>query len=118
MIDKKDLLWRQRKLNNLKLPWTFTVYSFSADIFCKDYGVFTKIHDEIRLYRIMDIRLKRSFWQRIMGMGTLVVTSSDKSTPSLEVVNILKPKQIRKLFSDTVEESRRAHGVFKREIIE
>ena len=44
--------------------------------------------DEILLYRVRDIDTSRNLWQRLFGVGTVVVMSSDKSMPSLVLKNI------------------------------
>ena len=51
-----------------------------------------------------DISLKRTLWQRIFGVGTVTVVSSDKSAPKLELKNIKKPKDVKEMIHQYVEE--------------
>ena len=64
-----DILWKDRKrILFLGLPWSFTRYSVSKDRFFISKGFFSVKDDEVRLYRIMDISLERSFMQRLVGV--------------------------------------------------
>ena len=83
-----NTIWKARKNNFLGLPWTFTVYGFSEDRLYIQSGILNTREDEVRLYRITDITLTKSFWQRIMGMGTIRISSSDKSMGDFELKNL------------------------------
>ena len=48
--------------------------------------------------------MTRSFGQILLGVGTVVVHSSDKSASSLEIINIKAPKQVKELIHQLVEE--------------
>ena len=60
--------------------------------------------DDILLYRIRDISVKRTLWQRIFGVGTITVQSSDKTHPTLELKNVKDPRRVKELLHDLVEE--------------
>lgn len=84
-----DILWKDRKrILFLGLPWSFTRYSVSKDRFFISKGFFSIKDDEVRLYRIMDISLERSFMQRLVGVGTIKVCSGDKTMGDFEIKNI------------------------------
>lgn len=88
-----DILWKDRKrILFLGLPWSFTRYSVSKDRFFISRGFFSVKDDEVRLYRIMDISLERSFMQRLVGVGTIKVCSGDKTMGDFEIKNIKRPK--------------------------
>ena len=83
-----DILWKDRKrILFLGLPWSFTRYSVSKDRFFISKGFFSVKDDEVRLYRIMDISLERSFMQRLVGVGTIKVCSGDKTMGDFEIKN-------------------------------
>jgi hypothetical protein len=48
--------------------------------------------------------VKRTLWQRLFGVGTVTVQSSDKTHPNLELKNIKDPMQVKELLHDLVEE--------------
>ena len=111
-----DILWKDRKrILFLGLPWSFTRYSVSKDRFFISKGFFSVKDDEVRLYRIMDISLERSFMQRLVGVGTIKVCSGDKTKGDFEIKNIKRPKATKELLSDLVEKQRDIKRVVNRE---
>ena len=106
-----DILWKDRKrILFLGLPWSFTRYSVSKDRFFISKGFFSIKDDEVRLYRIMDISLERSFMQRLVGVGTIKVCSGDKTMGDFEI-----KKATKELLSDLVEKQRDIKRVVNRE---
>ena len=60
--------------------------------------------DEILLYRVRDIDTSRNLWQRLFGVGTVIIMSSDKSMPTLVLKNIKDPVNTKELIHEQVEE--------------
>lgn len=112
-----ELLFKERKRIWCGLPWTFTVYSFDEERFFIKRGMFTIKEDEIRLYRILDLSLKRNFIQRIFGLGTITVDSSDKSMKCFEIKNIKHVRDFKELLSQKIEEERMRKRISGREFI-
>jgi len=79
--------------------------------------MFSTREEEIRLYRIMDLTLERSFLQRIFGLGTIVCDTVDKSTPKLVIQNIKNARSVKELLSQAVEEERVKKRVSSREFM-
>ena len=76
---KKDKLkWYDRKRVWCGLPWTFTKYGMSEDRLFVEKGFFNSQEQEVRLYRVLNVNLKRTFFQKLFGLGTVHVDSSDK----------------------------------------
>lgn len=111
------MLWKQRKRIWCGLPWTFTVYSFNEDCIFIDSGVFTKKQEEIRLYRVLDISVTRTFVQRIFGMGTIMLKTSDKTTPDVPLINLKKVMEVKTQLSNLIEESRDKKRISGREFM-
>ena len=106
-----DIIWNDRKrLLLFGLPWTFTKYTCTSEKFILESGVFSTKEEEIRLYRIMDLTLERSFLQRIFGLGTIICDTVDKSTPKLYIQNIKGAKQVKEMLSEAVEAERVKSG--------
>jgi hypothetical protein len=72
----------------LGLPFTFTKYILDEKSLKLNKGFLTTTEDDILLFRVMDISIKRTLLQRMFGLGTMLVYSSDKTNPNLEVKNI------------------------------
>ena len=96
-------LWKDRK-RYFGLPLSFTRYKLSDDRLFVSVGFLNIKDDEILLYRVRDIDTSRSLWQRLFGVGTVVVMSSDKSMPNLVLKNIKDPVAIKELIHEQVEE--------------
>ena len=115
MSEKTGIIWHDRKRNFPGLPWTFTVYEFSNDRFFVDRGLINSREDEVRLYRITDVFLTRSLWQKIIGTGTIHVSSADHSLGNFEIINIKDSMNVKEQLSALVETSRRQNRVYTRE---
>lgn len=110
-----EILWRERKRIWCGLPWTFTNYQFTKDKFTIESGLFTKIEDEVRLYRITDITLKQTFMQRMFGLGSIICSSSDRTSGNFIIENIKNSREVKKTLSDLIERARKENRVFSRE---
>lgn len=100
-----EYLWKDRK-RRLGLPLSFTRYRLSEDrLFCET-GFLNIKSDEVLLYRVRDLQLTMSLFQRIFGVGTVCVVSSDKSIPHLDLKNVKGPRQVKELIHKYVEESK------------
>ena len=100
-----EYLWKDRK-RYFGLPLSFTRYSLSEDRLFVSEGFLNLKDDEILLYRVRDIDTSRSLWQRLFGVGTVVVASSDKSMPNLVLKNIKDPIFVKELIHSQVEEAK------------
>ena len=98
-----EYLWKDRK-RWLGMPITFTRYALSEDRLFVSEGFLSIKDDEILLYRVRDIDTKRTLWQRLFGVGTVTVMSSDKTMPILELKNVKDPVFVKELLHKQVEE--------------
>ncbi len=103
MKSQIKLLWSDRK-RILGMPITFTKYSLSEDRLFMETGLLNTRQEEVILYRVRDLSLSISLFQRIFGVGTVTVHSSDKSMPHLEMKNIKHPMDVKELLHKQVEE--------------
>ena len=97
-----EYLWKDRK-RFLGMPLSFTRYRLSDDrLFCET-GLLNMKSDEVLLYRVRDLRLTISLGQRVFGVGTVCVVSSDKSIPHLDLKNVKNPREVKELIHKHVE---------------
>ncbi len=113
-----EYIWQDRKRTLFGLPLSFTVYRLTEEKLFIETGFFNKKEEEIRLYRIMDLTLNRSFGQRLFGVGTIHCCTADKSTPEFDIVSIKRSKDIKNILSDMVEAQREAKNITAREFID
>ena len=103
-----EVLWKDGK-GQLGLPIRLTKYSVrgghNARVF-RETGLLNLKEEEVLLYRVRDLTLIRSFGQRIFGVGTIAIHSSDQTTPTLELVNVARPKDVKELIFNKVEEAK------------
>lgn len=111
------LIWSDRRRLWCGLPWTFTSYCLTEDRLFVKRGFLNLREDEVRLYRIKDLVLRRSFLQRIFGLGTIQIISSDSSLSSFELSNIKRSGEVKEQLSTLVEEERQRKKVSSREFI-
>ena len=98
-----EYIWKDRK-RYLGMPISFTRYALSDDRLFISVGLLNIKDDEVLLYRVRDIDTSRSLWQRIFGVGTITVMSSDKSMPNLVLKNVKDPVFVKELLHRQVEE--------------
>ena len=96
-------IWKDRK-RFLGMPLSFTRYAISEDRLFLSIGFWSIRDEEVLLYRVRDISSSRSLGQRIFGVGTVTVTSSDETTPTLVLKNIKNPMIVKELLHTQVEE--------------
>ena len=111
----KEILWSDRKRIVFGLPWTFTKYALTKEKLLVETGIFNKAEEEIRLYRIVDLTLKRSFWERLFGLGTIHCCTADKTAPELDIKWVKDSANVKELLSDLVEQERMEKRVSSRE---
>ena len=112
-----DYLWSDRKRTFLGLPWSFTKYNLTEERLFIETGFFNKKEDEVRLYRITDVSLTRSFGQRIVGVGTIHCCSGDKTLGDFDITSVKNPKDVKEQLSELVEKQRDSKRVTSREFI-
>ena len=98
-----EYIWKDRK-RFWGMPLSFTRYALSEDRLFFSVGFFSIKDEEVLLYRIRDISSTRTLWQRLFGVGTITVSSSDKSMPTLVLKNVRKPLDVKELLHAQVEE--------------
>ena len=98
-----EYLWKDKK-RYFGMPISFTRYQLSEDRLFLSVGFLNIKDDEILLYRVRDIATTRSLWQRLFGVGTVTVVSSDKTMPTLILQNVKDPVMVKELIHKQVEE--------------
>ena len=101
-VEPINYTWKDRK-RYFGLPLSFTRYRLSEDRIFLEKGFFNIHADEVLLYRVRDLELNLNLTQRIFGVGTVRVHSSDHSIPLLELENIKKPREVKETIHQAVE---------------
>ena len=109
-------LWKDRK-RYFGLPLSFTRYSLSEDRIFLEKGFLNINADEVLLYRVRDLELNLKLTQRIFGVGTVWVHSSDQSIPHLELKNVKKPREVKEMIHRAVEQAKEKRSMRTMEIM-
>ena len=117
MEAKNPYVWKDRKRIIFGLPWSFTRYRLTNYKLIVSTGLISIKEEEIRLYRIMDVTLKRTLGDRLWGLGTIHICSSDKTTPEFDIKRISRSTEVKEMLSDMVEAARRKNRVTSREFM-
>ena len=109
-------VWSDRK-RYLGMPISFTKYRLTEDRLFHEKGLLTVHEEEVLLYRVRDLELNLKISQRIFGVGTVKVHSSDHSIPLLELTNVKKPREVKELIHKSVEAAKEARRMRTMEVM-
>ncbi len=115
MLNEKPILWNDRK-RILGLPLSFTRYRVDEDRLYMESGLIRSETNELLLYRVLDVKSTRTLGQKLVGVGTITLMSSDQSSPKLELKNIRDCERVRRFLSTLIEKQRSDLGIRGREL--
>jgi membrane protein YdbS with pleckstrin-like domain/DNA-directed RNA polymerase subunit RPC12/RpoP len=58
-------------------------------------GLISRKIEELELFRVRDIQVVQSFWQRILKFGRMTVFSTDASAPKFEMQGVASPLKVK-----------------------
>lgn len=117
-MTQNEILWSDKKRPIFGLPLSFTRYTISKEKLIISKKFLAVHEEEIRLYRIMDVTLKQSLFQRIFGVGTIHCCSADTSTPEFDIISVKTPSKVRDILSDSVEAERQKMKITSTEFMD
>ncbi len=108
------IIWKDRK-RWCGMPLSFTRYYIveKEDAWLKLFssvGLFSNEDNEVNFFRIFDISLYQSFFDKIFGVGSITLYVNDESTDKIIIKKIKNPYKVRNLIASLVEEERQKHG--------
>lgn len=66
-------------------------------------GIFNRKLDDVELYRVKDTSMERPFWYRFFGLSTLIIETSDRSQPRIEIKAVRDGDNLRETLRKQVE---------------
>lgn len=90
----------------LGLPFTFTKYTIKEDMITMDVGFLNKTENDCYMYKVQDVQLKTSFWERVFKLGTVVCFTGDTTDKVLEIKHIKKSRVIKDFILEFSEKAR------------
>jgi len=86
-------------------------YELTTQRFKHRAGIFTRMSDRIELIDIDDVSCKQGIIQAMMGVGTVIIESSDTSHPRLTLYGIDNVKDVTDKIDDSRRTERRKRGI-------
>lgn len=118
-VEQENVLIRERKrLGFFALPLSFTTFAITEKKLIYKKGLLSSTEDEILLYRVQDITVRRTLGQKLFGLGTIEVDSQDKTCPHLIIRNIKHVKEFRAILSEQVEKEKTRRNFRSTEILD
>lgn len=111
-----DLLWSGKKCI-CGLPISFTRYILTSTVLYTRVGFLNVKEDEIELYKIVDKVMEFPLGQRMVGCGTIKLTSKDSDTPQKLLKAIKKPREVKKVLDDAVRAQRDKYMIRGRDMM-
>ncbi len=109
-------LWSDRK-RYLGMPISFTRYALSEDRLFTSIGFLNIKDEQLVLYRVRDINVSRTLWQRFFGVGSVTILSTDTSTPQVTLESVRNPVDVKELLHRQVEDSKKKNKGLVSELV-
>lgn len=77
------------------LPFTFTVYKIKEDRITVDTGFFNKEENDCYMYKVQDVKLNESLFERIFKLGTITCYTGDTTDAQLLISHVKNAKEIK-----------------------
>lgn len=88
------------------LPWTFTKYEIRENDFTIVKGFFTVRENDCYMYKISDVEVTSTLLQRMAGLSTIVLFTSDVTDRTIVMKNIKHGKEIKDFILQASESAR------------
>lgn len=99
----QNLGWYIACLLLIPIPWAIwrwavtrnTVYTLTDQRLSIRRGVFNRVTEDLELYRVRDTRLEQTFFERMFGLGEVILFTSDASTPEIHLPWLKNAESLR-----------------------
>ncbi|WMJ87721.1 PH domain-containing protein [Anaerocolumna sp. MB42-C2] len=97
----------KKRTRFLALPICFTTYTISDEKITITSGFLSITVDDAFMYKVQDVKLTKSFMERIFKLGTVTCYTGDTTHPELKLLHIKNANQIKDFLMNASEEARR-----------
>lgn len=105
-MDTTPVYQERKRLLFFGLPWTFTKYTLSSSLLTIDRGLLNTVQDDCYMYKIQDVKLNKSLWERLFGLATIICYTGDVTHPEIRLEHIKNADAIKAYILKTSEEAR------------
>lgn len=86
-------------------------YILTEDNLLIHSGLLSKTYNRIFLYKISDIMVRQSLFQRLVGIGHIMIISTDATEPKLVLKSIIDAPKVSDVISKQVDLAKRKRRV-------
>lgn len=117
--ETEEPVWCDRKrLTVFALPISFTIYTLTESRISIQRGLLNTREEEIMLFRVRDISYAQSLFERLANTGTVIITSTDATTPVVRLEHVKNAKDVKELLLQLVEQNRKKNRVRTAEVMD
>lgn len=117
--ETKEPVWCDRKrLTVFALPISFTIYTLTESRISIQRGLLNTHEEEIMLFRVRDISYTQSLFERLANTGTVIISSTDATTPVVKLEHVKNAKDVKELLLQLVEQNRKKNRVRTAEVMD
>lgn len=91
-------------------------YTLTSQRFIHQSGILVRTTDRVEIIEIDDVTFSQGLVERMIGVGTIKISSSDKTHPEILLLGIDDVQRVSGLIDDTRRKERRRRGVFMEQI--
>lgn len=113
---KEETLWKGRPSRFTAIRKSLTErYEVTNQRLIADYGLLNRQTEEIELYRVQDLSVESSMFDRMFGVGDIVIHSGDATGGKLTLWDIPDAESVKDIIrkASRVERQRNRVGVFE-----
>ena len=97
-------LWKWMAVRSIR-------YTLTKETLTVSTGIFNRRVEQVELFRVKDMTLKKPFWMRLFGVGTLVLLTSDQTAPVVNIEAVPGSDDLLTIIRDLVLKQRIARNV-------
>lgn len=117
--EPEEPVWCDRKrLTVFALPISFTIYTLTESRISIQRGLLNTHEEEIMLFRVRDISYTQSLFERLANTGTVIISSTDATTPVVKLEHVKNAKDVKELLLQLVEQNRKKNRVRTAEVMD
>ncbi len=88
------------------LPFTFTTYTIKENVLTVNSGFLKKVESDCYMYKIQDVELVSTLFERMFGLGTVICYTGDTTDPKLPLIHIKNARTVKDFILEMSEVAR------------
>ena len=92
-------------------------YRVTNERLINDRGFITKHTEQLDLFRVNDVQIRQGLLQRLFGVGTVIVISSDASAPQKKMLDVANPHRVGDIVRQAARAEEQRRRVFRTEAV-